>query len=46
MLTQVRFLALCAMSVAVPFSSASAQQFKTIQYPGATTTILNGGPNI
>jgi hypothetical protein len=39
-----RFLTLCAISVAFA-SIASAQSYKTIDFPGAVATTLNGGPN-
>ncbi|MGO9829714.1 MAG: hypothetical protein ACLPJH_06200 [Myxococcaceae bacterium] len=45
MLKILRFSAICTISVAFAGSSARAQDFETIQYPAAVTTILNGGPN-
>ena len=39
-----RFLAICTISVAF-VSIASAQSYKTIDFPGAIATTLNGGPN-
>ena len=46
-MTQVfRFVAMCAIGVALAtFSIASAQTYTTIDFPGAVTTTLNGGPN-
>jgi hypothetical protein len=42
----LRFLAICAISVAfATVSIASAQTYTTIDFPGATLTTLNGGPN-
>jgi len=41
-----RFSAMCTISVALATSSiASAQTYTTIDFPGATATTLNGGPN-
>jgi hypothetical protein len=41
-----RYVAVCAISVAfVTCAVARAQTYTTINYPGATTTTLNGGPN-
>ena len=41
-----RRLAICAMGVACStLPIASAQQYTTIDYPGAVATTLNGGPN-
>ena len=41
-----RFLAICAISVAfAPLSIAWAQTYTTVDFPGATTTFLIGGPN-
>jgi hypothetical protein len=41
-----RFLAACAISVAfATLSIASAQVYTSIDFPGAVTTTLNGGPN-
>ncbi len=36
------------LAIFVPFASstASAQEFKSIEFPGAVTTILSGGPNL
>src|SRR5580693_5372608 len=39
-----RFLAVCTISIAFA-SIASAQTYKTIDFPGAIATTLNGGPN-
>jgi hypothetical protein len=46
-MTQVfRFVAMCAIGVALAtFSIASAQTYTTVDFPGAVTTTLNGGPN-
>ena len=44
--TASRFLAMCAISVALAtLSIASAQTYTTIDFPGAVATTLNGGPN-
>jgi len=41
-----RFVATCTLGVALAtFSIASAQTYKTIDFPGAVATSLNGGPN-
>lgn len=41
-----RFLAICVVTVAfASWSSAWAQSYTTIDYPGAVATTLNGGPN-
>jgi hypothetical protein len=41
-----RVLAICAISVALaPLSTAWAQTYTTVDFPGATTTFLIGGPN-
>ena len=41
-----RFVATCTIGVALAtFSIASAQTYKTIDFPGAVATSLNGGPN-
>src|ERR1700757_3594826 len=41
-----RSFAICTFSVAfATLSVASAQQFTTIDFPGAVATTLNGGPN-
>jgi hypothetical protein len=45
MLTAFRFSAIGTMSVVFILSTASAQEFTTVQFPGAVTTIMNGGPN-
>src|SRR6516165_11355489 len=46
MTTASRFLAMGAISVALATSSiASAQTYTTIDFPGAVSTTLNGGPN-
>jgi hypothetical protein len=44
MIKVFRFLATCTISVAFA-SIASAQSYKTIDFPGAIATTLNGGPN-
>jgi hypothetical protein len=42
----VRFVATCTIGIALAtFSIASAQTYTTIDFPGAVTTTLNGGPN-
>src|ERR1700685_726004 len=40
-----RFLAMCAIGFAFATMSVSAQTYKTVDYPGATATLLIGGPN-
>lgn len=41
-----RLIIMCAITlVLATFSIATAQTFRTIDYPGATATTLNGGPN-
>ncbi len=46
MIKVFRFVAMCTISVAFATSSiASAQVYTTIDFPGATATTLNGGPN-
>src|SRR5215469_7908963 len=46
MIKVARFVATCAIALALAtFSIATAQTFTTIDYPGATATTLNGGPN-
>jgi hypothetical protein len=41
-----RFLAICTITIAfATFSIALAQTYKTVDFPGATATTLNGGPN-
>jgi hypothetical protein len=41
-----RFVAICTISVALATCSiAFAQTYTTIDFPGAVTTTLNGGPN-
>jgi hypothetical protein len=41
-----RLVAMCTISVALATSSiASAQTYKTIDFPGAVATTLNGGPD-
>ena len=46
MTTASRFLAMCAISVALAtWSIASAQTYTTVDFPGAVLTTLNGGPN-
>jgi hypothetical protein len=41
-----RFLAMCAIGFAfATIPVASAQTYKTVDYPGATATLLIGGPN-
>src|ERR1700733_14698637 len=44
MIKVFRFLAMCTISVAFA-SIASAQVYTTIDFPGATATTLDGGPN-
>ncbi len=44
MIKVFRFLAICTISIAWA-SIASAQGYTTFDYPGATATTLNGGPN-
>ena len=44
MIKVFRLLALCTISVAFA-TIASAQVYTTIDFPGATATTLNGGPN-
>jgi hypothetical protein len=45
-MSKVRFVAMCTIGVALAtFSIASAQTYTTIDFPGAVTTTLNGGPN-
>jgi hypothetical protein len=42
-----RSLAICAVGAGLSaFSLATAQTYTTVDYPGATTTTLNGGPNV
>jgi hypothetical protein len=45
MLKLFRFVAFGTISAAFAFSTASAQEFATIQFPGAPITVVNGGPN-
>jgi hypothetical protein len=46
MIKVFRFVAMCTISVAfATLSIASAQVYTTIDFPGATATTLNGGPN-
>jgi uncharacterized membrane protein len=45
MLKAFRVLLVLPISVAFALSTASAQEFTTIQFPGAVTTVLTGGPN-
>jgi hypothetical protein len=46
MIKVFRFLAICTISVALAtLSIAWAQSYTTVDYPGATATTLNGGPN-
>jgi hypothetical protein len=41
-----QLLAICVTSIAFATASiASAQTYQSIDFPGATTTILDGGPN-
>lgn len=40
-----RFMTMCAVSVAFATLTTSAQTYKTIDFPGAVATTLNGGPN-
>ena len=44
MIKAFRFLAICTFSVAFA-SIAWAQTYTQVDYPGATATTLNGGPN-
>ena len=46
MLKPFRFLAVCMVSVAFPLSTATAQEFTTIKFPGSVITFLTGGPNL
>jgi hypothetical protein len=41
-----RFLAICAISVAFISSTARAQTYKQVDYPGAIFTEISGGPNL
>jgi hypothetical protein len=46
MIKVFRFLAICTISVAfATLSIAWAQTYTTVDFPGATATTLNGGPN-
>jgi hypothetical protein len=46
MIKVFRFLAMCTISVALAtLSIASAPTYTTVDFPGATATTLNGGPN-
>jgi hypothetical protein len=46
MIKVFRFLAICTISVAfATLSIALAQTYKTVDFPGAIATTLNGGPN-
>jgi hypothetical protein len=45
MLKMVRLLVTCAISAVLMSAIASAQTYTTVDYPGATTTVLAGGPN-
>jgi len=46
MMKVFRFVAICAISVAfATFSIAWAQTYTSYDYPGATATVLDGGPN-
>jgi hypothetical protein len=41
-----RYIAICAICVGFTLSIASAQTYTIIDYPGAVSTTLNGGPNV
>ncbi len=41
----LRFLAICTIGVLATSSIAWAQSYTQVDYPGATATTLNGGPN-
>lgn len=42
-----RSVTICAIGIGLSaFSLATAQTYTTIDYPGATSTTLNGGPNV
>ncbi len=45
MIEIVRFLGICTIGAAFAASVATAQTYKTIDYPGVTATVLLGGPN-
>ncbi|HZP23889.1 MAG TPA: hypothetical protein VFB04_10605, partial [Terriglobales bacterium] len=45
MLKVIRLLATCAIAAVLMSAIASAQTYTTVDYPGAATTTLNGGPN-
>jgi hypothetical protein len=47
MIKVVRFLAICTIGVALAtLSIASAQTYTAVNYPGAASTIIVGGPNL
>jgi uncharacterized membrane protein len=46
MVKVVRSIAICAISVGFTLSIAWAQTYTTIDYPGAVSTTINGGPNV
>ncbi|MGO9063378.1 MAG: hypothetical protein ACLQIH_01410 [Myxococcaceae bacterium] len=45
MLDIIRFSAICTIGATLASSTAYAQDFTTVQFPGGVTTILTGGPN-
>ena len=46
MIKAFQFLAICTITIAfATFSIALAQTYTTVDFPGATATTLNGGPN-
>src|SRR5580700_2312464 len=46
MIKVFRFLAICTITIAfATLSIALAQTYTTVDFPGATATTLNGGPN-
>lgn len=45
MIKILRFLVICACSVALASSMARAQIYTSVNYPGAAVTELIGGPN-
>lgn len=45
MIKLLRFLAISAFSVALASSTAWAQTYTSVNFPGATVTTLDGGPN-
>jgi len=46
MIKVFRPFAVCTIGVALAMSTASAQSYTQIDYPGATATTVNGGPNV